>query len=276
MLNVVTRRGLSSVLNLTVSNKIATLELNNPPVNVFTRELLEQFPLALEKAEQQGADVVVVKSAREGVFTGGLDIMAMYRTSEEELRSYSRLIKNWFSTTYVSRLPIIVAINGASPAAGTVLATCADYRIMIDHPKYRIGLNEVHLGMAVPPHFCEPFAALVGRRRAEYLTQTGKMMSGKEALDYGLIDQLVTSDEFDDVVNAEAQNWIGLPIGARAKTKANMRRDTLKTFNDIIKGDPENGIPPDEDVFVAQMTDERVLTVMDMYVASLKSKSNKR
>ena len=85
----------------------------------------------------------------------------------------------------MSRLPIISAINGASPAAGTVLATCSDYRIMIDHPKYRIGLNEVHLGMAVPPHFCEPFAALVGQRRAEYLCQTGKMMSGSEALEYG-------------------------------------------------------------------------------------------
>ena len=95
MLKIVSRRGFkSAVLNLTVSNKIATLELNNPPVNVFTRELLEQFPLALVEAEERGANVVVVKSAREGVFTGGLDIMAMYRTSEEELRSYSRLIKD--------------------------------------------------------------------------------------------------------------------------------------------------------------------------------------
>ena len=102
------------------------------------------------------------------------------------------------------------------------------------------------------------------------------MMSGKEALQYGLIDQLVTSAEFDGAVTAEAQNWIGLPIDARAKTKANLRRDTMKTFNDICKGDPENGILPDEDVFVAQMTDERVLSVMDMYVANLKAKTNNR
>merc|ERR1719454_1400891 len=122
--------------------------------------------------------------------------MAMYRRPEEELRSYSRLIKNWFLKTYVSRLPIICAINGTSPAAGTVLATCSDYRIMIDNPKYKIGLNETHIGMKIPPHFCESFAALVGQRRAEYLCQRGVMMSGQEALDYGLIDELVPAEKF--------------------------------------------------------------------------------
>ena len=48
-------------------------------VNVFTADLLELFPKLLVEAEAQGADVAVVKSAREGVFTAGLDIMAMYR-----------------------------------------------------------------------------------------------------------------------------------------------------------------------------------------------------
>ena len=50
----------------------------------------------------------------------------------------------------------------------------------------------------------------------------------------------------------------------------------MKTFNEIVKGNPENGIPPDEDVFIAQMTNDQVLKVMDQYVASLKAKSNKR
>ena len=55
------RRRSFSVLNLNVKNKVATLELNNPPVNVFTRELLQEFPKALTQAEEEGADVVVVK-----------------------------------------------------------------------------------------------------------------------------------------------------------------------------------------------------------------------
>ena len=50
----------------------------------------------------------------------------------------------------------------------------------------------------------------------------------------------------------------------------------MKTFNEILKGNPEEGILPDEDVFIKQMTDDRVLKVMDQYVASLKAKSNKR
>ena len=121
--------------------------------------------------------------------------------------------------------------------------------------QYKIGLNETHLGMAVPPHFCQPFAALVGQRRAEYLCQTGKMLSGKEALKIGLLDQLVDRDNFDEAVEKEAQNWIGethirisnhqnsgLPIDARAKTKRNLRWNTVKTFEEVLNGNPEKGI----------------------------------
>ena len=60
------------------------------------------------------------------------------------------LISQFFLTTFTSNLPVIAAINGAAPAAGCVLACCSDYRIMINHPKFIIGLNEVKMGLAVP------------------------------------------------------------------------------------------------------------------------------
>ena len=60
------------------------------------------------------------------------------------------LIGQFFQTTFTSNLPIIAALNGASPAGGCVLACCCDYRIMMNHPKFIIGLNEVKMGLAVP------------------------------------------------------------------------------------------------------------------------------
>ena len=68
---------------------------------------------------------------------------------------------------------------------------------MVDHPKFKIGLNEVKMGLSVPANFSGPMASLIGQSRAEYACQTAKMFSGKEALEWGLIDELVSMEDFD-------------------------------------------------------------------------------
>ena len=87
--------------------------------------------------------MIVIKSAKNGVFSAGLDIMAMYKQPEDKLRSYSDLIGQFWMTAYSSKLPVIAAINGASPAGGCVLACCSDYRIMIGNPDRRIKDNPI-------------------------------------------------------------------------------------------------------------------------------------
>ena len=79
-------------------------------------------------------------------------------------------------------------------------------------------------------------ASLIGQRRAEYACQTAKMFTGKEALEWGLIDELVSADDFDSgdmthiiwhtgaddeflAIEREVENWKGLPMEARYETK---------------------------------------------------------
>ena len=68
---------------------------------------------------------------------------------------------------------------------------------MVDHPKFKIGLNETKMGLSIPANFSAPMASLIGQRRTEYACQTAKMFSGKEALEWGLIDELVDMNDFD-------------------------------------------------------------------------------
>ena len=55
---------------------------------------------------------------------------------------------------YTCELPVIAQINGTCPAAGCLMAISADYRIMEDNSKFRIGLNETQLGFAAPDWLC--------------------------------------------------------------------------------------------------------------------------
>ena len=128
--------------------------------------------------------------------------------------------------------------------------------------------------MALPIHFAEPFAAIVGQRKAEYACQVGKMFTGKEALEWGLLDELVPEEDFESAIEKEVKNWINLPIKGRAQTKMNFRHRTIDKFNQVrFPSDPS--IPSDQDIFVKQMNDPAVQSVMEMYINSMKAKSSK-
>ena len=60
------------------------VELKYPNENLF-----EQYPKAFAEAENGGAEVIVIKAAKPGVFSAGLDITEFYQPEEEKLRSYS-------------------------------------------------------------------------------------------------------------------------------------------------------------------------------------------
>ena len=60
----------------------------------------------------------------------------------------------WLSL-YTAPLPVIAAINGAAPAGGCLMAMSCDYRIMAQHPKFNIGLNETLLGIVAPTWFMD-------------------------------------------------------------------------------------------------------------------------
>ena len=66
----------------------------------------------------------------------------------------------WLSL-YMAPLPVIAAINDAAPAGGCLMAMSCDYRIMAQHPKFNIGLNETLLGIVAPTWFMDTMVRYV-------------------------------------------------------------------------------------------------------------------
>merc|ERR1711931_272641 len=248
-------------------NGVATLALTSPPVNTLNTELLSSIAESIKAISADGAKAAVLTSAKPGVFSAGLDIMSMYGRNDDELRAYWTYVQDMWLSLYTAPLPVIAAINGAAPAGGCLMAMSCDYRIMAQHPKFNIGLNETLLGIVAPTWFMDTMISTIGHRESERALQLGHLYSGEEALQVGLIDQLVPMEDMQQVVEDQLKIWLRVPPKARTITKTLLRQETAQKLIKTKEADTE--------VFVSLVGSAPVQKDLGRYIAAMKARSKK-
>jgi enoyl-CoA hydratase/carnithine racemase len=126
-------------------------------------------------------------------------------------------------------LPVVSAITGHSPAGGAVLAILCDHRIMAAGD-FRIGLNEVRVGLYPGEIIFRCLERLVGTGRAVSLLSRGAMLTPEEALTCGFVDEVVAPGEVVPRALALAQELAALPQQAYRRTRELTRRDLAALF----------------------------------------------
>ncbi len=214
---------------------IHELRLARPPVNALDPALVHALREAIEAAPGDGAQALLLSGA-PGMFSAGLDVPALLQLDRAAMRAFWVDFFALCAALARSPIPIAAAITGHSPAGGAVLAILCDYRVMarsIDPAKpFRIGLNEVQVGLVVPEVIQMALRRLVGAYRAERLMVAGAMISAEEALPLGFVDELVDPS----LVVARTREWLAsllaLPAHALAATRRLARADLAAAFAD--------------------------------------------
>ncbi len=172
-----------------LDGRIGTLRLLRPPANAIDGELLRDLRRGLDALEQGGVDGYVF-AGRPGLFSAGLDLPALLQLDAAEMSLFWNQFFATFLRLYRSPLCAVAAIDGHAPAGGTVLALTADHRLMA-RGNFRMGLNEVAVGLAVPAFLCHVVSHLLGQRAAERVLTQGLLLDPDEALRIGFVDGLV-------------------------------------------------------------------------------------
>jgi 3,2-trans-enoyl-CoA isomerase len=217
------------LLDIIDHGRVREVRLARPPVNAINPALIAALAEALRTAPANGAAAVVL-SGSPGRFSGGLDLPELLQLGPSELRAMWTGFFGLIRAIATSPVPVAVALTGHSPAGGTVLAVFADYRVM-SAGAYKIGLNEVQVGLPVPEVLLRGLAHLVGARQAERLAVGGLLLGPEEALRVGLVDELAPMDE----VVPRAVNWaadlLTRPPQAMAATRRLARRPLGEAFD---------------------------------------------
>jgi len=241
---------------------ILEIRLDRPPVNALDPALVSELRDAFVQAPAQHARAIVL-SGRPGLFSGGLDVPALLQLDRAGMAQFWRSFMGLLAAIGRCPIPVVAAVTGHSPAGGAVLSIFCDYRVMA-RGSYRIGLNEVQVGLAVPETIQFALKRLVGPHRAERLMVAGAMVEAEEAHRVGFVDELADVD----VVVARALEWcrahLALPHEAMSETRRMARRDLHDELDRAEKG----GLEP----FIDRWFSDETQSVLKALVAKLKSK----
>ncbi|MCP4424503.1 MAG: enoyl-CoA hydratase/isomerase family protein [Chloroflexi bacterium] len=227
-----------SFVSSTIQDGVAYLTLNRPPVNVVHIPMLEQMETALTKLAKDTAVRVLVLQAEGKMFSAGVDV------ADHTLDKVGEMIPlfNRVCTALADfPTPTIAAVHGHALGGGCELVICCDLAVMAE--KAKIGQPEIQLA-AIAPIAALRLPYLVGYRAAADLMFNGRNLTAEEALNMGLVNAVVSTDQVGEWAQKKASHLAGLSRAAMSICKRALRMGF---------GDWANSLPSMEQIYLDEL-----------------------
>jgi enoyl-CoA hydratase len=176
--------------------RVARLTLVNPPLNLVTRELLDELNEALAELEATApGDVraVVLTGSGDRAFSAGSHVGEFEAQRGPGGRERLELEERTSTRLAALPMPVIAAIEGNALGGGLELALACDLRVASAGAK--LGLPEVRLAVIPGAGGTQRLPRVVGLARAKELILTGKVLDADEAARIGLVNEVVPAGE---------------------------------------------------------------------------------
>lgn len=184
----------------TVDGDVATISFDDGKANALSHAAIDAFHEHLDRAEKEAAAVVVV--GRPGRFSAGFDLSVM-RAGAEGVRNLVTAGAELILRIYEMPIPVVVACTGHAIAAGAIVLMAADVRIGTEGD-FKIGLNEVAIGMPVPQFAVELARDRLAKRAFVSAVSHATLYDPFGAVDAGYLDEVARPDDVLEVAQRRA------------------------------------------------------------------------
>ncbi len=192
------------VIHTRKDDGVGYIEINNPKVNTYDLEMMNELDQAIEEFRfDDEAKVIVLTSAVPGVFSAGADIEMLKRSAPDYKAMFCLHCQETLNKFAETPKVVIAALPGHCVGGGLEIALACDIRMMAKDSG-RIGLPEVTLGVLPGTGGTQRLPRLIGTSRALDLMITGRLISPDEALAIGLINYVFPKESFAKDVQAYA------------------------------------------------------------------------
>ncbi len=251
-------------IQLEKRERYTIVQLNRGKVNAINHAMVKELTMAFIELQQDDAVEGVILTGIPHFFSAGLDVIELYGYNETEIKAFF----TDFGALHIQMArfpkPLVCAIPGYAPAGGCVFAITADYRIMAEGEKYTIGLNEVAVNIQISNNLIHAYSFWIGAGKAHEYILDGKLLNGREALECGLINQLVSLEEVLPAAEKKIQQFLRADTAILRNTKQKLRSTWL--------GSLESDASKDLGEAIELWWSPRIRTKMKAFVEGLQKK----
>ncbi|QCX00874.1 enoyl-CoA hydratase/isomerase family protein [Aggregatimonas sangjinii] len=210
-------------LEITHKTNYAIVQMNRGKVNAINHEMVMELRAVFKALGEHEQVYGVVLTGQPHYFSAGLDLIELYQYDKDQITDFFGAFGALYLEMVQFKKPLISAITGHSPAGGCVLAVTCDNRYMAEGDKYVIGLNEVAVNIQISQNLTEIYAFWMGDGRASRYILEGKLLSGQEALEAGLVDELLPLANVLQRAEKQMQLYMKADQEILRNTKAKLR-----------------------------------------------------
>ena len=231
---------MSDVVHYELDDTVAIIRLDDGKANALGPDVIAGISKALDRAAGQAKAVLL--TGREGKFSAGFNLKVLQSGGPAAGRQLVTAGAKLALQIARHPTPVVVGCTGHALAMGAVLLCAADVRIGA-RGDFKLGFNEVAIGMITPIFLLELARERVSKRHIYRASVAAEIYSPDDAVDAGLLDQAVSVDELPAAALAEAKRLGELPRGAFVGTRALLRGKTLDYIEATLEDDMSAAFP---------------------------------
>ena len=226
-------------LTYTLEDKIAVVRMDDGKANALSDAMIDALLEALARAENEASAMVLL--GREGRFSGGFDLKVMM-TSPAAAKALLTHGVDLYMKLYGSKVPLVIGCTGHALAGGSLLLLCGDIRVGAEGP-FRIGLNEVEIGMPVPVLAMELARDRLEETELTKATILATIYDPAGAKRAGYLDEVVPADSVLARAKEEAQKLTRLGKVPFEQSKIRLRKKTIDHIYATLESDMASLMP---------------------------------
>jgi enoyl-CoA hydratase/carnithine racemase len=170
------------------------VRMSRGKANALNSAMVEELNAAIEQAKtSDSVRGVVLASDRAKFFSGGFDVMEVFGYDRETMTEFFGRFIDLYEGMLRLAKPVVAAVSGHAFAGGAVLALASDARVMAEG-EFGFALNEINIGLALPPGMIRMAMVAVGTVKARELVLEGKTFTPAYALEVELASELAAPE----------------------------------------------------------------------------------
>ena len=213
---------------------VAILDFDDGKANTFSPLSISALNDAFDRAEREARSILWL--GRPGRFSAGFDLSFMKQGG----RAMFDLVASGATLAlriYQSPVPVTIGATGHALAMGAIMLLAADNRIGVTGD-FKIGLNEVAIGMVLPEFGLEFARARLSKRHVTRAVSNAEIYTPEGAVEAGYLDRAVSEDSLRETAVADATQLAALDLNAHKATKLALRRETIARLRATIDAFP--------------------------------------